>query len=96
MKDIGECTIIGGFSTMEFLVVSSIIKNVLKKEGKMFCSTNIQCLDIASVHAIYNIIHSLTQDLHVELALYPRTKEDIHKLSKKFMFKCEIMYQCQM
>ena len=95
MRDMGEPVTTGGFSNMEFLLVSSIIHYLLEEERKNFCSEDIQSLDISKLYQIYCAIFTITKELRLDFALFERTQDEIQKLSRKLSFKSKIVYQRQ-
>ena len=89
MEAIGEMAVTGSFSKMEFLVICSIIQSkVINDNWK-----DSQALDPEEVWSMYNCICELAQTLHLNLALYSRSSEDIAKLIHKIAFQWDVFYQ---
>lgn len=93
MEDIGEPTIAGGLSTMEFLVICSIIATLMTED---FDWADSQLLNPTKVYTIYCIIRDLVQTVQLDIALYDRTEKDIEKLLRNASFKWNVFNQKNM
>ena len=92
MEAIGEPVITGTLSRMEFLVVCSIVKEVM--EDLDWAHSN--CLDHHEVLAMYDGIIELAETLLLDLALFKRSAANIEKLLNDTTFKWEIFCQKNM
>jgi hypothetical protein len=93
MQSIGEPVTTGTFSSMEFLVVSSIVLHYLAKKGRNFSLEEAQKLDATRVYLTYCSVFTLAKELGLDFALYERTQDNIQKLSRKLLFKCGVLYK---
>lgn len=98
MKDVGEPVKIGGFSKMEFLVLCSIVQNILLEDSQTWnCNwEGAKDIDISKIHWMYTSIITLAEALGLDLSLYSRTQEQICKELKSTSFKHDVYYQTTM
>ncbi len=78
MEAVGEPMSIGGFSNMEFLVICSIVQNLMVDDWDWKQAQDINASEISAMH-VYRHILELVQTLQLDLALFERTQEKIEK-----------------
>ena len=86
MEAVGEPALTGGFSKMEFLMICSIVQNLMADN----LDWKLQDLNHHMVFAMYSGILELVETLKLDLALFKRTHAEIEKLLRNTTFKWDI------
>ena len=82
MKAVGEPVSIGGFSDLEFLIISSIVHWLAVVEW--------ETIETQDVHTIYIAIVQLSHQMKLNIELFERSVSEIHSLIKKFNHKWDM------
>lgn len=82
MEAIGEPVSTGGFSNLEFLMISSTFHWLAMVEWEE--------IETQDVHTIYNAIVQLTHKMMLNIGLFEHSVSEIDKLIKKFNFKWDM------